>query len=145
MKTTTILLSIAASTLFSGCEKMMDCKDKHNNCEKSVLLNKGLYDNTSSDNYMITEAKISGDCLEVKFGASGCDSKSWKVDLVDAESISESATPQRSLKLALTNSEMCTVAISKSASFDLSPLRIKGVSKINLSLTGLNNQVVYKY
>jgi len=145
MKTTTILLSIAASTLFSGCEKMMDCMDKHNNCEKSVLLNKVLYDNTSSANYMITDAKISGDCLEVKFGSSGCDAKSWKVELVDAESISESATPQRSLKLALTNSEMCTVALSKSVSFDLTPLRIKAISKINLSLEGLNNQIAYKY
>lgn len=145
MKTTSILIVIASSILFSGCEKMMNCKDKDGSCEKSVVMNKVLYDNTSTANYMITDAKINGDCLEVKFGSSGCDSKSWIVELVDSESVSESATPQRMIKLALTNREMCTAALAKSISFDLTSLRVKGVSKISLSLAGLNNQLVYTY
>ncbi len=143
MKLTITIISLAIITLVSSCSKNNGCKD--GNCEKTVLVNNQMYNSTSTNNYMINEAIINGDCLEIKFGSSGCDSKSWIVELVDAAQVTEPPTPQRSLKLALTNNELCAAAFSKTVSFDLTPLRIKGSSKVNLLLAGYNQPLIYSY
>ena len=143
MKATLAAIVITVTTLISACSKNNHCKDKA--CEKTVLLNNELYNDTKTDNYIITDASVSGDCLEIKFGASGCDSKSWIVELVDADQITATLTPYRSLKLALTNNEMCAASFAKTVSFDLLPLRIKGSNELILSLSGLNKTIIYKY
>ena len=49
-----------------------------------------------------------------------------------SDQVTDLPSPQRSLKLSLTNKEMCTAAFWKTVSFDLTPLRIKGTFKMNV-------------
>ena len=81
MKLTIAIIVIGITIILSGCSKHNDCSD--GKCEKTVLVNAELYNNTITNNYQITDAVIEGDCLKIKFGASGCDSKTWIVELVD--------------------------------------------------------------
>ena len=64
MKATIASIVITVTILISACSKNNNYKDSA--CEKTVILNKDLYNNTNTDNYMITDASISGDCLEIK-------------------------------------------------------------------------------
>jgi hypothetical protein len=137
-----ILLLLLSTFFLAACNK-----DKNHDsvCEKKVQIDKTLYINTKTDNYTIVDAKLSGNCLEIQFGSSGCDGKSWTVELVDAQGVVDTNPQQRYLKLALANNELCAAAFSKTVSFDITPLRIPGAKVVRLKLEGLNIALLYYY
>lgn len=114
-------------------------------CDKCILIDRDLYLQTNTDGYTITNIQIDQDCLEIEFASSGCDGSSWEIDLVDLGAISETAVPQRDLKLKLINLEDCEAYITKTISFDLKPLRLLNSEAVNLKITNYNNLIRYEY
>ena len=94
---------------------------------------------------MITDAKINGDCLEIKFGASGCNSKTWVVELVNANIRLDSNPGHLFIKLELTNTELCAAAFQKTVSFDIRSLKVEGTKKVYLNLEGFSQALFYSY
>lgn len=100
--------------------------------------------NTQTEDYTIRSIQVVDDCLEVQIQSSGCSGDTWKVELIDSGNVAESNPEQRYLKISFTNTELCDAVISKSFSFDLSPLRISSPS-ILLNLTLWDEQIPYTY
>jgi hypothetical protein len=134
--------------LIASCDKNDDnpveCKES-GNCDKCIIINSNLYNQTNTNNYTIQNISVNQDCLEIEFGSSGCDGNSWKIDLVDLGAISETAIPQRDLKLKLTNLEECEAFITKTISFNLEPLQLSNYEAINLKITDYNGLISYEY
>jgi hypothetical protein len=144
MKAVVGLLVLALFIGISGCSKNNN-RTQTSLCDKNVLISSDLYNSSAANNYMITAARVNGDCLEVTFGASGCSGQSWIVELVDSEVIAKSNPPQRMIKLVLTNNELCAAAFTRTVSFDLTPLRVQGSDRVQLFLHGLGQQLFYNY
>lgn len=146
MKALTILASLALCSLVSGCSKFKRCAEPPiSNCQDIVTIDKSQYDNTVTTNYGISSAVISGDCLEIRFGASGCSGSTWIVDLIGTTEVGLSLPPFRSVRMKLTNTELCTAVPSKTISFDLRPLRLEGTKAIILKLDGYSGDLTYRY
>lgn len=114
-------------------------------CQKTAVIDKHLYNNTSTNNYLISNAVINGDCLQLTYGSSGCSGNTWVADLIDASEVAETNPPQRHIKLKLTNTELCAAVFSKTATFDLTPLRVLGSNSVSLVLTGYSGALIYNY
>ena len=82
-------------------------------CDLAVVLDNSIYETVESDFCSLKTAEIDGDCLSVNISASGCDGSTWVLTIVDSEEIAESMPPQRYLKLALANNEVCLAVFNK--------------------------------
>lgn len=113
-------------------------------CDKPVEIDADLYAETG-DEVFILEAEIVGDCINLLFGASGCDGETWTVAMYDAGVVAESFPVQRFLRFGINNSEECQAYITKSTSYDLSELKVEGNSAVLLNLGGWEEQLRYEY
>lgn len=152
MKTHRILLNFlmlpVAIAIFFSCDdtdstKMEDTLLKAATCDQTVIISESEYQHAPNDHLIITELKIEGDCLNIKFSASGCDGNSWKVKLIDSGNIAESYPCQRWLRLSLENKEMCDAVFGKEISFNIKDLQIQGNDKVILHVSG--NEILYEY
>ncbi len=134
--------------LIISCDKNDDnpvkCSES-GNCDKCIIINNDLYNLTNTDNYTIQNITVNQDCLEIEFGSSGCDGNSWEIDLVDLDGISETAVPQRDLKLRLINIEECEAFITRTISFNLEPLQLDNYEAINLKIADYDVLIRYDY
>lgn len=113
------------------------------NCIIETIIDRDLYLNTAMD-YFIDSIGIENDCIEITVNASGCDGDTWSAQLIDSGDIAESSPPQRSLRLALENTEECDAVISKSFYFDLSTIQTEE-SRFILRFEGWDQTVLYEY
>ena len=112
-------------------------------CDKNVIISASEYEN-APDQVSIIGMKIEGNCLKIKFGASGCDGNTWIVKLIDGGITDAAVYPkQRILKLSLENNEICDAVITKEISFNIEDLQIPGANKVLLDISG--NQIIYEY
>ena len=114
-------------------------------CDEFVVVDNSTYQAITSDFYDISAIEVDTDCLRVHISASGCDSNSWVLTLVDSEDIIETLPPQRLLKLALENNEVCLAVFTKAQSFNLTQLRIDGVNEIVINIEGYDEPLTYAY
>lgn len=112
-------------------------------CDQSVIISSEEYENASNDPFSITGMTINGDCLNIKFVASGCDGNTWIVKLIDSGNVVESYPCQRTLRLSLNNKEICTAIPGKEVSFDITDLQIIGDNKVILVISG--KEILYQY
>lgn len=112
-------------------------------CDQSVIISPTDYQNAPNDPFSITELNITGDCLNIKFAASGCDGNTWIVKLIDSGIVAESYPCQRTLRLSLDNKEVCTAVPEKEISFDITGLQIVGNNKVLLNVSG--EEILYEY
>jgi hypothetical protein len=152
MKTNRILLNFLmlpiAIAIFFSCDdventKVDDVMLKASTCDQNVIISELEYQHAPNEHFTITEIKIEGDCLNIKFSASGCDGTSWKVKLIDSGNIAESYPCQRWLRLSLENKEMCDAVFEKEISFNIKGLQIQGNDKVILHVSG--NEILYEY
>lgn len=106
-------------------------------CDKVVIISEDEYKNAPDSPVSINEMRIMGNCLKIKFSASGCDGNSWDVKLIDMGAVAESNPCQRTLRLSLDNKEMCEAYITKEVSFDIKDLQIIGDEKVHLNVSGI--------
>ena len=126
---------------------VLNCSDNDDstNCDFETLVSAEQYENAPSDQLSITGLEINGNCLKIKFSASGCDGNSWNVKLIDSEQILESNPIQRNLRLSLENNEDCTAAPSKTLTFDITELQILDDNQVYLNITNSVDQILYEY
>ena len=137
---TIIILVVLLISCFDSCKKA----DKVPSTDKQVIIDDSTFNSYPNDQLIITEAKIIGDSLQIKFGASCCDGKTWITKLVGSQQVLYSDPPQRSIRLSLKNYEICLAACATKVTFDLKPFRVNG-GKIVLNLNGWSGQLLYIY
>ena len=129
-------------------------KGTFKNYDKEVIISDTLYKNAPNDHVEIIDMKIEGNCLKIKFSASGCDGSSWNVKLIDSGLVKIVAIPivgppiyGRTLKLSLENHENCRAWITKEVSFNIEDLQIQEKwewgNKIYLDILGKG--ILYEY
>ena len=138
-----LILTIIGTALISCTND--DDNGNSNNCDSKAIVSADQYKNAPSDLLSISSLEISGNCLKINIGASGCDGNSWEVKLIDSEQIMESNPAQRNLRVILKNDEACTAYLGKSFTFDISELQIQDDSRVYLNITNSDDQILYKY
>ncbi|MEM8999527.1 MAG: hypothetical protein AAGB24_04620 [Bacteroidota bacterium] len=113
-------------------------------CDALTIINANRFNNTSTENYTILNATISGDCIEIELSSGGCDGNTWGVELIDSGGIAESLPEQRFLVLDLDNTELCDAIVIRSYTFELTPLQIDS-EEILLNLATFEGQLSYRY
>jgi hypothetical protein len=140
MKKISILFFLILSYFSFSCDK----NGFDSNTDGKLIISNTLFKNAPDDPLMISEAKIVGDTIEIKFGAGCCDGKNWDISLVGSSDILYSEPPQRQIRLALKNNELCDAVCGKIKKFDIKSSRIKG-GEILLRLEGWQETLSYKY
>jgi hypothetical protein len=119
-------------------------------CDQDVIISADEYENAPNDlydpindKYNIIDMEIVGNCLKIKFWASGCDGNTWVVKLIDLGLIAESIPCQRTLRVSLDNKEACRAVIEKEISFNIEALQIQGDNRVQLNVSG--KSILYEY
>ncbi len=105
-------------------------------CGNAVVVNAPNFSTVTTDQFMIADASISGDCLTVKIGGSGGSGNTWRAEVLHAVSDAAVYPQEHSLKVVFANRELCAAVFVKNFEFDLFPLRQKGTNKIFISISG---------
>lgn len=111
-------------------------------CGDAVLIDRELYDVTTSSDYVITNVTVSDFFITIDMWASGCDGNRMSACLVDSGDVALSLPPMRAIKLAHTNNEDCLAVIERSYTFDLRPILTNESETIILTLDGWGDQIV---
>ncbi len=114
-------------------------------CDQSLIIDNERYASQSLDSFTISDVTLTEHCLEITYGASGCDGNFWHIELVDSGGIMESLPVQRDLRLKFTNNESCLAVFSKTTSFDLSPAMLENEEAILFNLEGWDEQIRLDY
>ena len=125
--------------LFFSCDH-----HNHIDCDKEAIVDNELYLNGPDDHITINGVEVEDDCLNINFGASGCDGSTWKIELYDSGNIAESWPEQRYIRLSLKNQELCDAYFERELSFDISGLKVSG-NEVILNLTNWADQISYIY
>jgi len=137
---TVIFPAITLITLLIACKK----DEALPASENKILIGNTIYKTYQDDPLTISAAAINGDSLQITFGASCCDGKSWTMQLVGSGDVMLSYPPQLSIRLSLRNPEICKALCSKTLKFDITPTRVTG-NQIILNLAGWNQSLLYTY
>ena len=123
-----IMLLVWPVILLLACEKQDDNIELalRSSCDQEAIVDQDLFDSATSSHVTIEETEIDGNCLRIKFSASGCNGGTWKLRLVAAEQVKYSLPPQRDVRLKLENNELCQAHLTRELTFDISDLRSNG-------------------
>ncbi|WP_188458398.1 hypothetical protein [Psychroflexus planctonicus] len=117
-----------------------------NECDDvAEILEEADFSSIETSNYTIIDAQINDDCLEIRFGASGCDPEPWEVYLYSTDAFYAVFPLQRAVKMELINNQDCAASFEVDISFDLTAFQIEGQNEIPLQIEGWDEQVVYEY
>jgi hypothetical protein len=139
------LLFILTLIHILSCNSEDDNSTIENNCDfTSEIILEEDFNAINTSNYAIIEVELNGDCLEMRFGASGCGTDLWEENLYSTDAFYNVFLLQRDVKIELINDE-CLAVFQKTVSFDLTPFQIDGQSDLPLNITGWNEQITYVY
>ena len=139
------LLFILTLMHILSCNSEDDNSTIENNCDfTSEIILEEDFNAINTSNYAIIEVELNGDCLEMRFGASGCGTDLWEENLYSTDAFYNVFLLQRDVKIELINDE-CLAVFQKTVSFDLTPFQIEGQSDLSLNITGWNEQITYGY
>jgi hypothetical protein len=139
------LLLILTLIHILSCNSEDDNSTIENNCDfTSEIILEEDFNAINTSNYAIIEVELNGDCLEMRFGASGCGTDLWEENLYSTDAFYNVFLLQRDVKIELINDE-CLAVFQKTVSFDLTPFQIEGQSDLSLNITGWNEQITYGY
>lgn len=139
------LLLILTLIHILSCNSEDDNFTIENNCDfTSEIILEEDFNAINTSNYAIIEVELNGDCLEMRFGASGCGTDLWEENLYSTDAFYNVFLLQRDVKIELINDE-CLAVFQKTVSFDLTPFQIDGQSDLPLNITGWNEQITYVY
>ena len=146
-------ISLWVLIMLAACNRKNEAIEEESTspCGKPVLVNTAGYDvATTLDG--VTDVSISGDCLTVKAKTDCCTDFSEGDVLYGEASLATVYPPEHRLKIVLNDKGAtqgaCGGICTQSYSFDLTPLKQEGTSKISLRITGAPNYsktVEYSY
>ncbi len=124
---------------------LISCEDdegRRSSCDDIVVISADDFDNGPNASVSIINVSVIDDCLQIEYGASGCDGNSWVIDLVDSDEVDGQ---NRHIRLALQNTEACLAFFTRSVSYDISALQIQGLNEVILNLTNWEIPITYAY
>jgi len=128
---------------------LVSCSDDDNpsiDCDStSEVISEETFDSIDTSNYVISDAQLNGDCLEITIGSSGCDPDLWELNLYSTNAFYAIYPIQRAVKIELINYQECLAVFEKTISFDLIPFQLEKVDRMPLNIEGWNEQIVYEY
>ncbi|QNL21549.1 hypothetical protein HZR84_06235 [Hyphobacterium sp. CCMP332] len=135
--------SAASQNPVDNIEKFY-CSDSINPmCTEKVLIDPLRFDTASNDQLSVLNLGIVDNCMEIEYGASGCDGSTWRLTLLDSGSLYKNNPPTRKLKFDFHNAEICLAYFVKKKSFDLCPLKQPGVDSLILIVS--DTTLIYRY
>ncbi|WP_298760463.1 hypothetical protein [uncultured Psychroserpens sp.] len=142
-----VVIAILLTSLFLvGCTKEGNKKDdSFSMCSNSVSPNQEAYFSDIGEDFTISEIQIEGDCLTGVINFTGSCSTDITLNLIDSEAILESLPLQRNIKLVLDYDNSCDTEITRSFSFNLTPIRVDDENLLELNILGLDNTLYYEY
>lgn len=140
-------LFVLIGTLFISCST--DDDDNSQNtivCDSvSKVIAEEDFNVLNTTNYVVSDVQLSGNCLEVTIGSSGCEPDLWEMNLYSTNAFYDIYPLQRSVKIELINDQACLAVFQKTISFDLIPFQIESQNKLPLNIEGWNEQIIYEY
>lgn len=144
MKLLSILILLAMN--LNGCNDETTDTNTSSDCDYKLVVDAQQYKDAPSDYIHIDTVIITNDCMEITFGASGCDGNTWKVQLLGDGSTMESFPVQTQLRLSLENKELCAAYFTKTINFDISALKIESYNQIILNIDDYaHGSITYNY
>ncbi len=151
MKEISLLLILFVLGMF-----MLSCDDDEspdtnpsNDCDQQILISDSLYTVAPADTLAIDSFYIVDDCLNIRFGASGCDGESWELELLSGEYMPNiSGTfPYYDVRLSLLDQEDCEAFITQEVSYDISNLQVQdtAIHVIQLNIRNAQSSILYRY
>ena len=119
------------------------CHNNPSDCDQDVIVSTDEYENAPNHPISIIDMRIEGNCLKIKFSASGCSGDNWIVKLIDSEAIAKSLPCQRFLRLSLADIGLCCAYFEKEISFNIEDLQIQGYNSVLLNISG--KSILYEY
>lgn len=140
----TSVFALIAVFLFFGCS---DSNTSNSSvCERNAqIVSETVFNNITTANYNIVNVALNEDCLDITIASSGCSGETWQMNLYSTSEFSETAIPQKDLKLGLFNNEACLAIVQKTVSFSLIPYQIDGQNEITLFIQGWATPITYTY
>lgn len=115
-------------------------------CDSTAeVISEDDYREINTSNYGIVDIQLNGNCLEVTISSSGCDPEPWEMNLYSMDAFYTVYPLQRAIKIELINKQLCTAALGKTVSFDLTPFQLETQNVLTLNIEGWNEQIIYKY
>ena len=139
-----LLFSILIITVVISCQPDEPDNIIQDLCDQEAVIDTEIFKYDESE-VTITKIELIQDCLHIEYSGRGCDGTTWKVSLIDSEFIEETSPTRREILLQLIDKEECEAIITKTTTFDLSPLRITGKNEIIFSLKGWDEDITYLY
>lgn len=143
MRKSLLVIGLILITLLS-CSESNDNPYEDLICDQISKVDNNWYKNIQLEGVLIKNVKLKGDCLEIEIQSGGCNGETWEVDLIDAGRVTESNPEQRDLKLSLINNEMCLALVTKTYTFDISPVRTRN-NVVLLNLYLWDEPILYEY
>jgi len=121
-------------------------------CDQNVIISATEYENAPNDPVQIIDMKIDGNCLNIKYSASGCSVNSLDVNLIDSGFIGYSIVqvypplpPKRTLRLSFDKKDDCLAVFTKEVSFNIEDLQVQGEwgNKVYLEISGI--MILYEF
>lgn len=137
-------LAFIAGILFVNCEGDKVDRDSDNASSGKIIVSNSGYSDVSNDDFQFTKVEIDGDSirLSIRYGG-GCGD--IDVKLFDAGVIMESLPIQRNIRLSFKDDDFCKALITKTISFDLSPIQVSDYDQIILNLSDWSPSLLYEY
>lgn len=105
--------------------------------QSATYVNASQYNQIDTLNYTVTNVVLTGNCLEVTIGSSGCNPENWDMDLFAIQSPLAVYPHIVHTKIKLTNNEACLAVFQKTVSFDLSTIQLPG-NELQIDFEGWN-------
>lgn len=144
MKNTFTLITVIF-LFFTSCSSD-DKSEPLDSCgQNAIVLSEAQYDATESDYNIITAVALSGNCLSITVGASGCNPNNWTLNLFSTDAFYDVFPLQRIAKIQVVTNEACAAAFEKTVVFDLTPFQISGQNNVPINLEGWDEPINYQY
>jgi len=142
MKKIFIYIAISFGLLLSNCEKTKD--DTFINDDRTIIVDNDLYIIAPDDEFEFDNVQIINDSihLTIRYGG-GCGEVEFK--LIDSEAIMESNPVQRNIRLSFRDEDTCEAYLTAELTFDLTPIRVSGASRVSINLEGWPKPLIYNY
>ena len=119
-------------------------EDNQSHCDQDVIIYSIEYQDAPNEHFVVENMRIEGNCLKIRFSASGCDGSAWDVKLI--ASLGRGAgNPFWSLLLSLETNEDCRALITKEMSFNIEDLQLLGKNNVRLHIVGTEHSILYEY
>src|SRR5690606_31060683 len=113
-----LYLLILLFTFPGGCEKS-EVTSIFSVCDQKTVVDRSFFESGPLDRMDIQDVVIERDGLRIKSRASGCNSESWKVELVGSEYATQTLPADRDIRLSLDSEEEGLPYLGKEISFDM--------------------------